>query len=80
MRAVIFVGEVPAPSRAERAYAQVILEAGTGRNGAKEEVLDFLIMENVFYGKEIARIYDLKGSERDRYVSQALASEGRCRL
>jgi 1-phosphatidylinositol-3-phosphate 5-kinase len=29
---------------------------------------DILIMENLFYGRRISRIFDLKGSERNRYV------------
>lgn len=31
--------------------------------------LDFIVMENVFYGHGIDVIYDLKGSFRDRYAA-----------
>ncbi|KAL4855645.1 putative 1-phosphatidylinositol-3-phosphate 5-kinase [Chlorella vulgaris] len=39
--------------------------------GGKEGTMDLLITENVFYGREasMTRIYDLKGSQRDRYAS-----------
>jgi 1-phosphatidylinositol-3-phosphate 5-kinase len=30
--------------------------------------MDLLIMENLFYGRQVDRIYDLKGSSRDRYA------------
>lgn len=33
-------------------------------------------MENVFYGRHIGRIYDLKGSERSRFNSAAAANPG----
>ncbi|RMZ53721.1 hypothetical protein APUTEX25_003255, partial [Auxenochlorella protothecoides] len=42
----------------------------------KSETIDFLIMENIFYGCDIHRIYDLKGSERDRYVAQGASTRG----
>lgn len=38
-----------------------------GQPYTKEGVIDFLIMENMFYGQGVQRIYDLKGSERSRY-------------
>lgn len=31
--------------------------------------LDFIVMENVFYGHDVDVIYDLKGSFRDRYAA-----------
>lgn len=34
-------------------------------------------MENIFYDKQVQRVYDLKGSERDRYVSQASEMGGK---
>ncbi|GAA0159160.1 kinase [Lithospermum erythrorhizon] len=33
----------------------------------KETKMDLMVMENLFYGKNISRIYDLKGSVRSRY-------------
>lgn len=33
----------------------------------KETKIDLLVMENIFYGKNITRLYDLKGSLRSRY-------------
>ncbi len=38
-----------------------------GQPYTKEGVIDFIIMENMFYGRVVQRIYDLKGSERSRY-------------
>ena len=31
--------------------------------------LDLLVMENLFYNKNISRIFDLKGSTRNRHVT-----------
>jgi 1-phosphatidylinositol-3-phosphate 5-kinase len=45
-----------------------------GSFGSKEG-MDILVMENVFYCKNILRIFDLKGSQRDRYA-QAPAIAG----
>ncbi|GAB4817632.1 hypothetical protein N2152v2_004678 [Parachlorella kessleri] len=47
---------------------------GGGRDGSS--VVDLLVMENIFYGRSITRIYDLKGSERDRYVAENPAVAG----
>ncbi|XP_028781474.1 putative 1-phosphatidylinositol-3-phosphate 5-kinase FAB1C [Neltuma alba] len=35
--------------------------------GGKETKIDVMVMENLFYKRNIARVYDLKGSERSRY-------------
>ncbi|KAF7808767.1 putative 1-phosphatidylinositol-3-phosphate 5-kinase FAB1C [Senna tora] len=35
--------------------------------GGKETKIDVIVMENLFYKRKIARVYDLKGSERSRY-------------
>ncbi|KAJ3370473.1 1-phosphatidylinositol-3-phosphate 5-kinase [Allomyces arbusculus] len=35
----------------------------------KSSKLDFLVMENLFYGKKITKLFDLKGSTRNRYVT-----------
>ncbi|KAI9084110.1 hypothetical protein K1719_033908 [Acacia pycnantha] len=35
--------------------------------GGKETKIDVMVMENLFYRRNIARVYDLKGSERSRY-------------
>ncbi|KAK4430292.1 putative 1-phosphatidylinositol-3-phosphate 5-kinase FAB1C [Sesamum alatum] len=37
--------------------------------GGKEVKMELMVMENLFYGKNISRVYDLKGSERSRYNS-----------
>ena len=29
--------------------------------------MDLMIMENLFFGRKISRVYDLKGSKRSRY-------------
>lgn len=36
----------------------------------KEGTIDCLIMENMFYGQPVQRIYDLKGSDRSRYNAE----------
>ena len=33
--------------------------------------MDLMVMENLLYGREIARVYDLKGSTFSRYVADA---------
>ncbi|KAL3510619.1 hypothetical protein ACH5RR_030020 [Cinchona calisaya] len=35
--------------------------------GGKETKMDLMVMENLFYGRKISRVYDLKGSARSRY-------------
>ena len=32
--------------------------------------MDVLIIENIFYGQDVPRIYDLKGSERSRWSEE----------
>jgi hypothetical protein len=49
---------------------------GAVGNAAKDGVIDLLITENIFYGRAISRIYDLKGSERDRYAADNPAIAG----
>lgn len=46
--------------------------------GGKEGVMDLLVTENVFYGRDaqVSRVYDLKGSQRDRYNSENPAAAG----
>ena len=57
---------------------QVHVEYPNGQQAAvgKDGTIDFIIMENLFHGCEIQAIYDLKGSERDRYVAQAGKGDG----
>ncbi|ODV85343.1 hypothetical protein CANARDRAFT_199346 [[Candida] arabinofermentans NRRL YB-2248] len=38
--------------------------------GARSYTLDVLIMENLFYDRKMSRIFDLKGSMRNRHVEQ----------
>lgn len=40
----------------------------------KDGVIDVLVMENIFYDRQISRIYDLKGSERSRFNADAAAN------
>ncbi|KAF8407677.1 hypothetical protein HHK36_006812 [Tetracentron sinense] len=35
--------------------------------GGKETKMDLMVMENLFFGRSISRVYDLKGSARSRY-------------
>ncbi|KAL4529056.1 hypothetical protein Ndes2437A_g03576 [Nannochloris sp. 'desiccata'] len=42
----------------------------------KEGLMDFIIMENLFHGCEVQSIYDLKGSERDRYANETESRNG----
>ncbi|KAL5553392.1 hypothetical protein UlMin_040793 [Ulmus minor] len=35
--------------------------------GGKETRMELMVMENLFFGRSIARVYDLKGSARSRY-------------
>lgn len=35
--------------------------------GGKETKMDFMVMENLFFRKNISKVYDLKGSARSRY-------------
>ncbi|XAR49833.1 1-phosphatidylinositol-3-phosphate 5-kinase [Bertholletia excelsa] len=35
--------------------------------GGKESKMDVLVMENLLFGRNLARLYDLKGSSRSRY-------------
>jgi len=59
---------------------QVTAKTPTGASGlaatnaGKDGVLDLLVMENCFYDQQISRIYDLKGSERNRFNADAAAN------
>lgn len=45
----------------------VVLQGAGGAAGLfKDGSIDVLVMENIFYDRQISRIYDLKGSERSR--------------
>lgn len=35
--------------------------------GGKETKMDVLVMENLLFGRNLTRLYDLKGSSRSRY-------------
>jgi len=37
-------------------------------NGDKLERMHVFVMANLFYGKRITRVFDLKGSVRNRYI------------
>jgi len=57
---------------------QVQIEYPNGRAPSfwKDGVMDFIIMENLLHGWEVQSIYDLKGSERDRYANETEARNG----
>ncbi|XP_029688466.1 1-phosphatidylinositol 3-phosphate 5-kinase isoform X7 [Takifugu rubripes] len=40
-----------------------------------EKKLDLLVMENLFYGRKMAQVFDLKGSLRNRHVKTDLVKE-----
>uniref|UniRef100_A0A2P2MG65 1-phosphatidylinositol-3-phosphate 5-kinase n=3 Tax=Rhizophora mucronata TaxID=61149 RepID=A0A2P2MG65_RHIMU len=42
--------------------------------GGKEMKMDFMVMENLFFNRSIARVYDLKGSARSRYNTDPTGS------
>jgi 1-phosphatidylinositol-3-phosphate 5-kinase len=42
--------------------------------GGKESKMDLLVMENLLYGRNVTRLYDLKGSSRSRYNSDLSGS------
>lgn len=35
--------------------------------GGRETKMDLIVMENLFFGRTISKVYDLKGSLRSRY-------------
>ncbi|KAH6781237.1 1-phosphatidylinositol-3-phosphate 5-kinase FAB1A [Perilla frutescens var. frutescens] len=41
--------------------------ASRHQKGGKDFKMDFLVMENSFFGRNLSRLYDLKGSSRSRY-------------
>eukprot|EP00250_Pteridium_aquilinum_P016210 c23003_g1_i1 orf=182-4825(-) len=43
--------------------------------GGKELRMDLMIMENLLYGRQVTRVYDLKGSLRSRYNADATAKD-----
>ncbi|KAI8466583.1 MAG: hypothetical protein J3K34DRAFT_433360 [Monoraphidium minutum] len=52
-------------------------QGGPGGQGAspyRDGAVDIIVMENIFYDRQITRIYDLKGSERSRFNADAAAN------
>ena len=45
--------------------------ASDSRELGKDYVMDLIILEDVFYGRQCSSIYDLKGSTRSRYNKEA---------
>lgn len=43
--------------------------------GGKETKIDLMVMENLFYKRNISRVYDLKGSERSRYNADTTGTD-----
>ena len=37
------------------------------KKGGKDVRMDVMVMENLLYGRQVSRLYDLKGSTRSRY-------------
>ena len=58
------------------AYLQVVVKPANGR----EVQLDILVMENIFYNRDLFPIYDLKGSERARLARDDPSDPGRVLL
>jgi hypothetical protein len=56
--------------------APAAVAQGPGGQGGpfKDGSIDVLVMENIFYDRQISRIYDLKGSERSRFNADAAAN------
>ncbi|GMF34307.1 unnamed protein product [[Candida] boidinii] len=46
------------------------IQVQNGTSSSKSYTLDVLIMENLFYDRKTSRIFDLKGSMRNRHVEQ----------
>ncbi|KAI3842940.1 hypothetical protein MKX03_013427 [Papaver bracteatum] len=44
------------------------------QNGGKDVRIDVLVMENLLYGRNVTRLYDLKGSTQSRYNADASGS------
>ena len=45
---------------------QKALQVTIKPNNGKETLMDILVMENIFYNRDLFPVYDLKGSERAR--------------
>ena len=43
--------------------------------GGKETKMDLMVMENLFFKRNISRVYDLKGSTRSRYNSDTTGGD-----
>ncbi|KAG8047616.1 hypothetical protein GUJ93_ZPchr0008g12981 [Zizania palustris] len=43
--------------------------------GGKESKMDLLVMENLLFGRNITRLYDLKGSSRSRYNADSSSNK-----
>ena len=52
------------------AYQVVIRPSPGNKAGARETKMDVVVMENVFYARNVGKIFDLKGSIRSRYNSE----------
>lgn len=48
--------------------------ASRHQKGGKDSKMDFLVMENLLFGRNLSRLYDLKGSSRSRYNSDTTGS------
>ncbi|CAN6459146.1 unnamed protein product [Victoria cruziana] len=46
------------------------------QKGGKEIKMDVMVMENLIFGRNISRKYDLKGALHSRYISDAKGTEG----
>lgn len=48
--------------------------ASRHQKGGKDSKMDFLVMENLLFERNLSRLYDLKGSSRSRYNSDTTGS------
>ena len=51
------------------AYRICLMKNGTSI-ASKAVKMDVVVLENLFYDKNLTQVFDLKGSERNRYVDQ----------
>lgn len=71
MASIYFDGQASLLSKTVGLYQTTTTRKDTGQ----KMVHYICVMENVFYQKQPARTYDLKGSSRNRFTSEALQNE-----
>jgi len=58
------------PTSLAKVFGFYQIQVKNSLSGAKSYKMDVIIMENLFYEKKTSRIFDLKGSMRNRHVEQ----------